>query len=71
MIENVTKGSYHVTVKKDGYSNNEKEITLSGDLDTGMLNITSENPQESFFLLGVVFKKLPVLPNPIPNEVYS
>jgi hypothetical protein len=71
IIENVLRSTYHLTVKKEGYSVIEKEISLSGDTDLGKMNLSSNNPVESFLLLGVVYKKLPALPNPIPNEVYA
>jgi hypothetical protein len=70
-IENIQKGEYHLTVRKEGYSTTEKELSVQADLDTGTINLSSLHPVESFLLLGVVYKKLPALPNPIPNEIYQ
>lgn len=70
-IENIQKGEYHLTAKKEGYSIVEKELSISADMDAGAINLSSNHPVESFLLLGVVYKKLPTLPNPIPNEVYQ
>jgi hypothetical protein len=70
-IENIQKGEYHLTAKKEGYSTVEKELSILADMDAGAINLSSTHPVESFLLLGVVYKKLPTLPNPIPNEVYQ
>lgn len=70
-IENIQKGEYHLTVKKDGYSTAEKELSVQADQDAGSINLSSLHPVESFLLLRVVYKKLPALPNPIPNEAYQ
>ena len=70
-IENVSRETYHLTIKKEGFSVLEQEIALSGNLDLGTIKMSSLNPVENFLLLGVVYKKLPSLPNPLPNEVYS
>jgi hypothetical protein len=69
-IENVAAGDYHVTVKKDGYADVEKDIKVTVALDVGKINLSSKHPQESFLLLGVVYRKLPKLPNPIDGESY-
>ena len=70
-IENIQKGEYHLTAKKDGYSTIEKELSVLADTDAGTINLSSLHPVESFLLLGVVYKKMPTLPNPLPNEVYQ
>lgn len=63
-------GTYHLTIRKEGYSILEKDIVLSANLDLYSLAINSIKPVDSFLLLGVVYKKLPKLPDPIPGEKY-
>ena len=63
-------GTYHLTVRKEGYSILERDIVLTGNLDLNALSINSIKPIDSFLLLGVVYKKLPKLPDPIPGEKY-
>lgn len=69
--ESIAFGTYHLTAKKEGYSVMERDISLSANMDMGKLSLSSKKPVESFLLLGVVYKKLPMLPDPIPNEKYS
>ncbi|WP_159476866.1 carboxypeptidase-like regulatory domain-containing protein [Dyadobacter sp. 3J3] len=69
--DNIKFGSYHITAKKDGFSIFETNVQLTANINIGAVALTSVKPVDSFLLLGVVYKKLPLLPNPIPGETYS
>lgn len=67
---NIAKGGYILSVKRDQYKNEEKEIYVRGNENIGFVLRKLPEPIEPFHLIGVVCRKLPVLPNPIPDRRY-
>jgi len=49
----------------------EQDLDVVKDLNINFLMIKNALPEVNFQLIAVVCKKLPVLPNPIPNATYS
>jgi hypothetical protein len=69
-INGLKIGSYHFTVKKNGYAPGEKSMSLAQDLTQNFLLAKLPVPTESFNVLGVVCKNLPKLPDPIIQAKY-
>ena len=69
-IENIENGTYEFKIKKTGYLTVEKKIQLTRDINFDFLLELEPVPTESFQVMGVICKKLPLLPNPNPDSSY-
>ncbi len=69
-IENIENGTYEFKIKKTGYLTVEKKIELTRDINFDFLLELEPVPTESFQVMGVICKKLPLLPNPLPENTY-
>jgi hypothetical protein len=69
-IENIENGTYEFKIKKTGYLTIEKKMELTRDINFDFLLELEPVPTESFQVMGVICKKLPLLPNPLPENTY-
>ena len=66
----IENDAYQFTVRKTGYLTIEKNITIRTDSNQDFLLLKQPIPTETFQVLGVICKKLPRLPNPLPDGIY-
>lgn len=71
IFEDLEKGKYEMKVKKEGFVLTEKQIEVTGNSVQDFLMKQEPVPTESFQVMGVICKKLPLLPNPIPGAAYN
>jgi len=70
VIDNIPNGSYTIKTKKAEYDNVEKTIQLNSNSIIDLALTKKPIPTETFQVLGIISKKLPLLPNPISDVNY-
>lgn len=70
VLPNLARGRYQLKVRKAGRVTQEKTIDLQTDSTQDFLLSPQAVPTESFQVIGVICKKLPRLPNPMPDGAY-
>jgi Carboxypeptidase regulatory-like domain len=63
-------GTYQMKVRKAGFTNQEKSLTLQSDTTLDVLMQEQAMPTETFQIIGVICKRLPRLPDPLPGATY-
>lgn len=63
-------GSYQLKARKSGYSTLERTIEVRGHSTQDLLLQAQTVPVDTFQVIGVICKKLPRLPNPMPGASY-
>lgn len=66
----IDSARYHVKVRKAGYVIQEKDIDAVGTSTQDFLLDVQAVPTESFQVIGVICKRLPKLPDPLPGASY-
>lgn len=69
-IDNIPAGSYTIKTKKAEYVNVEKTIQLNSNFVIDLDLTKKPIPVETFQVLGMICKKMPLLPNPRENVNY-
>ncbi len=69
IFQNLEKGNYHITASKVGFKKVEKDVNLNSDILSNFV-LEPDKIVEDYFLIAVINKRLPKLPNPIQNANY-
>ena len=69
-FDEIANGTFQFKVRKTGFVTQEKTIEVKNNSVQDFLLETQPVLTESFQVMGVICKKLPKLPNPIPGAVY-
>lgn len=64
IIDNIPSGTYTIKTKKAEYINVEKTISLNSNAVVDLVLNKKPVPTETFQVLGVICKRMPLLPNP-------
>ena len=64
------RGAYQLKVRKAGFSTQDRPLTLQADTTLDLLLQAQAVPTETFQLIGVICKRLPRLPDPLPGATY-
>lgn len=64
------RGAYQLKVRKAGFSTQDRPVTLQADTTLDLLLQVQAVPTETFQLIGVICKRLPRLPDPLPGATY-
>lgn len=64
-------GAYQLRVRKTGFELVERPLQLAGDTTQDVLLAVQAVPVESFQVIGVVCRRLPRLPDPLPGLQFS
>lgn len=69
-LRDIDAARYQFKVRKAGYIAQDKVIDLRGNSTQDFLLEVQPVPTESFQVIGVICKRLPKLPNPLPDASY-
>ena len=64
------RGAYQLKVRKAGFTIQDRPLTLQSDTTLDLLLQAQAVPTETFQLIGVICKRLPRLPDPLPGATY-
>ena len=64
------RGAYQLKVRKTGFSTQDRPLALQADTTLDLLLQAQAVPTETFQLIGVICKRLPRLPDPLPGASY-
>ncbi len=70
LFNNLIGSKYLLKIKKSGFKIYEEKVDLINNIAKTIIIEKESLPLETFQVLGVICKKLPLLPNPDPNYVY-
>jgi Carboxypeptidase regulatory-like domain len=69
-FQNIENAVYQFKVRKTGYTIQEKNIDVRSNSTQDFLLELQPVPTETFQVMGVICKKMPKLPNPLPDGSY-
>ncbi len=64
------RGAYQLKVRKAGFTTQDRPLSLQSDTTLDLLLQAQAVPTETFQLIGVICKRLPRLPDPLPGATY-
>jgi len=67
---NLNAGSYHARFSKEGFNDKELDVNLTGNNATNV-SLEAGKVKEQYFLVAVISKRFPKLPNPIAGANYT
>ena len=68
-IQNLIKGDYHIKYWKENYKSMEIDVNLNSNLNKN-ISLENEPTKEEYFLVAIISKKMPKLPDPVPGGKY-